>query len=89
MINEQEKKQRIKEITSKMVKVQIFGAPGTILVGLALYGIFGANGNAFHPLLNNMDVVYGMFIVGGAIMVWEFIAYISLLKERNELTKSS
>jgi len=89
MYNEQEKQQQIKDITRKIVKVQILGAPGTILLGLALYAIFGANGDAFHPLLNDMDVVYSMLILGIVIMAWEFMTFISLIRKRAELTKET
>jgi len=85
--NEQEKQQQLNEISKKIVKVQILGAPGTILLGLALYAIFGAQGDAFHPLLNNMDVVYSMLFIGIAIMVWELITFIALVRKRAELTK--
>ena len=89
MYNEQEKQQQIKDITRKIVKVQILGAPGTILLGLALYAIFGANGDAFHPLLNDMDVVYSILIIGIVIMAWEFMTFISLIRKRAELTKET
>jgi len=89
MYNEQEKQQQIKDITRKIVKVQILGAPGTILLGLALYAIYGANGDAFHPLLNDMDVVYSMLILGIVIMAWEFLTFISLIRKKAELTKET
>jgi len=89
MINEAERAQQLKEISQKMIKVQVMGAIGPILFGLALYAIFGANGDAFHPLLNNMDVVYSMLITGGAIMLWEFVVFIGLAKKRASLEKDN
>jgi len=89
MINEAERAQQIKEVTANLVKIQVFGAIGWILVGLAMYGIWGAQGNAFHPLLNDSDVVYGMLYVGIAIMVVEFAIYIPLLRKRIVLTKGN
>ena len=89
MINEAERAQQLKEVTAKLIKVQMFGAIGWILVGFAMYGIWGAEGNAFHPLLNDSNVVYGMLYVGIAIMVVEMVVYIPLLKKRIELTKSN
>jgi len=89
MINETQKAQQLKEITQKMIKIQVMGSIGSILVGLALYGIFGAQGDAFHPLLNNMDVVYSMLVTGGVIMLWEVIVFISLVKKRNTLMKDN
>ena len=89
MINEAERAQQLKEVTAKLIKVQMFGAIGWILVGFAMYGIWGAQGNAFHPLLNDSNVVYGMLTVGIAIMIVEFVIYIPLLKKRIALTKSN
>ncbi|MCK4744412.1 MAG: hypothetical protein KAT25_11375 [Sulfuriflexus sp.] len=88
MINEAERAQQLKEITAKFIKVQLIGSIGTILVGLALYAIFGAQGNAFHPLLNDTDVAHGMLIVGGVIMVWQYATIIPLMKKRVKLTKT-
>ena len=88
MINEAERAQQLKEVKVRLVKVQMFGAIGWILVGFAMYGIWGAQGDAFHPLLNDSNVVYGMLTVGIVIMVVEMVVYIPLLKKRIELTKS-
>ena len=87
MYNKQEKAQQIKENTAKFIKVQIIGSIGTILVGLALYAIFGAQGDAFHPLLNDMEVVNGMLIVGSVIMIWQYVTIIPLMKKRVALSK--
>ena len=87
MINEAERAQQLKEITAKFIKVQLIGSVGTILVGLALYAIFAAQGNAFHPLLNDRDVAHGMLIVGGVIMLWQYVTIIPLMKKRIVLSK--
>lgn len=87
VINEAERAQQLKETTAKFIKVQLIGSIGTILVGLALYAIFGAQGNAFHPLLNDSDVVNGMLIVGIVIMGWQFVTIIPLMKKRIKLSK--
>ena len=74
-------KEQLKNVKLQIVKINILGVPGAILLGLGLYGMFAANGNAFHPLLNDMNVVYGCLAVGGAIEVWQFIMVLPLLKK--------
>lgn len=86
--NEQEKQQALKDINKRLIKIQFIGAIGNILLGLALYGIWGAQGDAFLPILNNMDVVYSMMVVGIMIIVWQFANYFPLIKKRIELTKA-
>jgi len=85
-MNEAEKAQQLKQNTYKMIKVQVMGSIGSILLGLALYGIFAAKGNAFHPLLNDPDVLYSMLITGAVIMAWEIVVFISIVKQRAVLT---
>ncbi len=88
IVNEQEKQQALKDVNKRLMKIQIIGAIGNILVGLALYGIWGAQGNAFLPILNNMDVAYSMLVLGIIIMTWQFANYFPLIKKRIELTKA-
>ena len=79
--------EELKHIQKKIVIYNIIGAPGAILLGLGLYGLFGAQGNAFIPILNNLDVVYGFITTGAIIMIWEFLATIPLLKRKAEIAK--
>lgn len=81
--------QKLKNIKLKIVKLQIFGAPGAILLGLGLYGIFGAQGNAFHPLLNDLGIVYGLLATGIAIELWQLFMLIPLWKKQSQIAKSS
>ena len=74
--------QRKKEIDKKIVMVSLIDMPGSILVGLGLYAKFAANGNAFHPLLNNESTVNIMLAVGGAIMLWGAYQAIKLAREK-------
>lgn len=80
-----DREKEAKDLESKLLWVSIIDTPGAILVGLALYGKFGANGNAFHPLLNNGSVLAAMFAVGGAIMAWGTWQVITLAKRRANL----
>ena len=77
--------QRLKAIKSKILTVQLFGAPGAILLGLGLYGMFGANGHAFHPALNDARVVYSLIAAGVTIEIWQFIQLLPLLKQQAQI----
>ncbi len=77
----------LNSIRKELIKTQIIGAPGMILVGLGLYGAFGAKGNAFHPFLNDLNNCYAIFAVGGAIAVWEGIKVAQLTKRQSKLNK--
>ena len=79
--------QRIKEIDKGILRVAVIDFPGTVLVGLALYAIFAADGDAFLPILNNQTVVYVMLAVGAAIMLWGFLRTVALIQERARLRK--
>ena len=75
----------LKQLKKRIILMQIIGAPGAILLGLGLYGVFGANGNAFHPLLNDKNIVAGLVVVGVAIEVWQLVVLIPLFKKQIKL----
>ncbi len=77
-----DKDARAQYIAKEMQKISIMDTPGVILVGLGLYGKFGANGNAFHPLLNDPDVINTMLIIGGCIM--GYCAYRAIILVTNK-----
>jgi membrane protein implicated in regulation of membrane protease activity len=79
--------QRIKEIDKKIIQVAIMDFPGAILLGLGLYAVFAADGDAFLPILNNQAVVYTILAVGAAIMLWGFLRTVGLIQERARLQK--
>jgi undecaprenyl pyrophosphate phosphatase UppP len=80
-----DREKEAKDLERKLLWVTIIDTPGAILVGLALYGKFGANGNAFHPLLNNDTVLAAMFAVGGAIMAWGSWQVVMIARRRAKL----
>lgn len=80
-----DREKEAKDLERKLLWVSIIDTPGAILVGLALYGKFDANGNAFHPLLNNDSVLTAMFAVGVAIMVWGGWQVVTIARRRAEL----
>lgn len=81
--------EKIKELDKEIRKVGLIESPGSIMVGLGLYGKFAANGDAFHPLLNNMTIIDSMLVVGGLIMIWGTYKIISLSKEKMKLAKGN
>ena len=80
--------EELQHLHKKIVMFNILGTPGAILFGLGLYGLFGAKGNAFIPILNNLEIVYGCIAIGVIIMIWEFIAIFPLLRRRSEIAKN-
>ena len=75
-------------IKKKIVKTQLIGTPGAILIGIGFYGMFGANGDAFHPLLNDEVFVQRILIIGVAIEIWQFYVLIPLFKRQSKLAKN-
>jgi threonine/homoserine/homoserine lactone efflux protein len=78
---------RVKEIEKEIIKVSLIDAPGSIMVGLGVYAKFAANGDAFHPLLNNPDVVTLLLVAGGSIMVWGAYKMVTLGREKSSLQR--
>lgn len=79
--------ERISKIDRDIVMTGVIDAPGSILVGLGLYAKFAANGNAFHPLLNNQDLVNLMLAIGGAILIWGGVRSVLLVLEKGRLKR--
>ena len=80
--------EKLIEINKKIVLTQVIGTPGAILLGLGIYGMFGANGDAFHPLLNDEIFVKNILIIGAAIEIWQFYVLIPLFKKRSEIIQN-
>lgn len=81
------REQELRRIQKNLLIVSLIDAPGAVLVGLGLYGVFGANGNAFIDLLNNRAIAYGAIILGGVIMLWALTKMLPLLKRKAELMR--
>ena len=79
------REKELSQIKSKIIKINIIGYPGLILLGLGLYGLFGAKGDAFHPMLNDMKVVYGFIAYGIASVIWEFTQLIPLYRKKEKI----
>ncbi len=75
----------LKRIKKKMLVTQIIGSPGLIFLGIGLYGMFGVDGNAFHPLLENKNFIYGLLAAGVIIEVWQLFVLIPLFIKHSKL----
>jgi len=73
------------QLSKKIVKLQIMGFIGAIMLAFGLYGIFGAHGHAIHPLLNDPRVVYGLLILGAVIQGWHYFKVVPLIRARARL----
>jgi hypothetical protein len=71
----------LKAIQRKMVQSQIISAPAMILIGLALYGLFGADGQAIHPLLDDVTTLYVMLVIGVVIELWQLSVFLPLARK--------
>ena len=77
--------EELKEIQRQFTIQSLIDAPGCILLGLGFYAKFKAKGDAFHPLLNNPDIVNGMLAVGGLIVGLSAIKLWKLAKRQKEI----
>ncbi len=73
------------DIQKKIIFLIVLDLPASIMIGLGLYGKFAANGDAFHPLLNDASVVNALLTVGVVLMGFCAYKVLSLIKQRNQL----
>ncbi|MCW8901395.1 MAG: hypothetical protein OQK95_12045 [Gammaproteobacteria bacterium] len=83
---DENKQKELAVINKKIFKTKMYGYPGGVFLGFGLYGIFGANGDAFHPVLNDSEIVYSLTIIGAIIIVWELSALMPLFKKKSKIT---
>ncbi|PKM30823.1 MAG: hypothetical protein CVV07_06290 [Gammaproteobacteria bacterium HGW-Gammaproteobacteria-11] len=76
-------------IRKEIVLTQIAGLPGTLCLVLALYGLFIANGNAFHPLLNEPLMLYGLLLAGIVIEACCIIRTISMSRRLRNMNTAN
>ncbi|SET10607.1 hypothetical protein SAMN05216326_11215 [Nitrosomonas marina] len=69
------------EMQNSIVRMQIIGVIPTLFLGLGIYGLVVAKGDAFHPLLNNHEVVYTMLATGIVLEIWHLSKMIPLFKQ--------
>ncbi|WP_117087915.1 hypothetical protein, partial [Klebsiella pneumoniae] len=75
------------QVKRSLAITQLLGAPGILLIGLALYGLVIAEGDAFIQALNNPINCYLLIAIGSAITLWEALKIIKLSKQQTQLLK--
>jgi len=81
--------QELTVLKSKLLKTQLYSFPGSILLGLALYGLFAANGNAFHPILNSQQNLLIILATAVAILALEFYFVLKITLRMSAIRKSN
>ena len=77
--------EEMKQIQKKLRILVIIDGLAMMLIGLGLYAVFGADGNAIFDLLNNKNIAYGAVIVGGVVAAWCLVKIFPLLQRQVEL----
>lgn len=80
-----QKEEQLKDVTKQITVLSVVNMPGQVALGLGLYGYFAVNGDAFHPLLNNPDVVMGLLVFGIASSAITAIKSFSLFRQKKKL----
>ncbi len=78
--------ENVKNIDKELIKTQLIGAPGVIMIGLGAYGMFVAKGDGVHPAFDDMYFNYSLLCIGAVIAVWETVKITSLAKRRKKIT---
>ncbi len=83
------KQAELAQIQRALLLIVMLDAVGTILVGLGLFVVFAAEGEAPGGLLESRDSAFYAIAVGAAIMLWSLIKIVSLLKRKARLMRAS
>ena len=76
---------KLKDIEKKIILTGLLESPGSIMLALGLYARFIAKGHAFHPALDNPEVIQFLLVVGTMIVVWGTVRTISLILKKKKL----
>ena len=79
------REEELKQVQKELLFLNIIDMPAALLVGLGLFAVFGAEGNAIPALLNDKTFAYGAIVIGGAIMAWCMVKMLPLLKQKAQL----
>lgn len=77
------------QFQKEIMRAQIISAPGSFLVAIALYGIFAAEGDSFHPFLNDIQNCYVVLGVGGLLSVWGGYTLVNAVRKQAQHKKQS
>ena len=75
----------VEEFNKKVTTIAIIDMPASVMIGLGLYGKFAADGDAFHPLLNDAVIINSLLILGGVIMSFCACKLVLLTIQKNKL----
>lgn len=78
-----------KKLRTMLVLTKVLEALGTLLFALAVYAKFGADGEPFHPMLDDELNVLGLFIVGGGMVVLGVMGKIKINKKLAKLERDN
>lgn len=70
-----------KQLKKQLLITHLLGLPGTLMLGLGVYGVFIADGNGFHPFFDNVENSYYLLAAGVAISIWEAMRIIAIRKK--------
>lgn len=79
----------LSQVRKKIMIIKLLTTPAAIAIGLGLYGAFAAKGNAFHPLLNNLDFSYALIGIGLVAELISVVKLIPLFKLQSKLAPSN
>lgn len=78
---------RLIEINKSIIlTLSLLMTPANILMGLGLYGIFAANGNAFMNILNDKTFCYLITAIGVIIDGIALIKFMKLVYEKGQIS---
>ena len=87
-MNPVERTSNSNNINQSIIMFGAIDAIGTVLLGLGFYAKFGAQDNAFHPLLNNPTIVNTLIVVGAILMPLGSFKMMTLIKQKAGLKES-
>lgn len=84
-----DKEGRLNAINKQQRTISLIESPFQVMLGLGLYAKFAANGDAFHPLLNDEDIVNTLLFLGASAVILGSLKIAFLVKTRIRLQNES
>jgi hypothetical membrane protein len=83
------KTQQLREIQKEKIKAMITDIPGVVMVGVALFGIFGEPNNvSVLSFLENKNITYFMLAAGLISMSFHVVKILQLAKREQAIRAS-